>query len=236
MKLYPNQPLSTMKFKIHTTPVTAALVLSLTGLIALQTDLIGEPLRLLALTNIESSIESSIESVETSPKLNPIEEALLNPKRLAPLPPEQIDVETLWLARVIFSESKRIEEQALVAWVVRNRVESHYRGKRSYEGVALDPYQFSAFSHSSSKRSYYSTLTVNSKYPGWQAALSVAYVVRHADASHSPFSQETRHFYSERSLGDHLAPKWAMGQIPVAILYETVEIDIRRFRFFEGIS
>ncbi len=236
MKLYLNQPQSTMKFKLHTTPATAALVLSFTGLMALQTDLLGGPLQPFNLTSLESSIKSSIESIETSLKLNPIEEALLNPKRLAPLPPEQIDVETLWLARVIFSESKRIEEQALVAWVVRNRVESRYRGKRSYESVALDPYQFSAFSDSSTKRSYYTNLTASSKYPGWQAALSVAYVVRHADATHRPFSKETRHFYSERSLGDHLAPKWASGQKPVVILYETVELDHRRFRFFEGIS
>ncbi len=217
-----------MKFKFHTTPVTAALVLSFTGLIALQTDLLGRPLNLFT--------SNDVELVETSTGLNPIEEALLNPKRLAPLPPEKIDVETLWLARVIFSESKRVDEQALVAWVVRNRVDSKYRGKRSYEGVALDPYQFSAFSADSTKRSYYTNLTAHSNYPGWQTALRVAYDVRHADGAHRPFSRETRHFYSERSMSDNLAPEWAMGRQPVHIRYLSVDVDVRRFRFFEGVS
>ena len=217
-----------MKFKLHTAPVTAALVLSFTGMIALRTDLIGGPLQL-----GKAPIEVT---VETSPKLNPIEEALRNPKRLAPLPPEQIDTETLWLARVIFSESKRIDEQALVAWVVRNRVETTYRGKGSYESVALDPHQFSAFSSHSTKKNYYTGLTVNSNVPGWQTAIRVAYDVRHAEAQHRPFSPYTRHFYSERSLGENIAPAWASGRNPVEIRYDSIVSDHWRFRFFEGVS
>lgn len=228
MKQFVNQTKSIMKFKFHMTPVATALVLSFTGLLALQTDLLGGPLNFFAWNDAEV--------VEPNVDLNPIELALLNPIKLAPLPPENIDTETLWLARVIFSESKRVDEQALVAWVVRNRVDSRYRGKRSYEGVALDPHQFSAFSADSTKRAYYSNLTARSTYPGWQTALRVAYEVRHAEGSHRPFSLETRHFYSERSRGDSTAPDWAIGRRPVEIGYELVKLDVRRFRFFEGIS
>ncbi len=217
-----------MKFKLHTTPATAALVLSFTGLIALRSDLIAVPF----LTE-RAPIEIQ---VENSPKLNPIEEALRNPTRLAPLPPEQIDTETLWLARVIFSESKRVEEQALVAWVVRNRVETSYRGKGSYESVALDPHQFSAFSSYSPKKYYYSSLDVDSNTPGWQTAMRVAYDVRHAEAKHRPFSPYTRHFYSERSLGENLAPTWASGRVPVRIHYTSLDVEHSRCRLFEGVA
>lgn len=217
-----------MKFKLHSKTFKAALFLSLVGLIALRTDIASSHL-----TSVPSDV---IESFENSPRLNPIEEALLNPRKLAPLPPEKIDVETLWLARVIFSESKRIDEQALVAWVVRNRVETKYRGMRSYESVALDPHQFSAFRDESTKRSYYTGLTAQSSTPGWQTALRVAYDVRHADARYRPFSRETRHFYSERSLGEFDAPTWATGKKPVEIRYQSIDVDHWRFRFFEGVS
>lgn len=46
--------------------------------------------------------------------------------------------EILWLARTIFSETKRPHEQELVAWVVRNRVETGYRGNATYEAAVLD--------------------------------------------------------------------------------------------------
>ncbi len=51
---------------------------------------------------------------------------IVDVRRLPVLPPQElkkIDNETLWLARCIYSETKRPEEQELVAWVVRNRVE-----------------------------------------------------------------------------------------------------------------
>ncbi len=59
--------------------------------------------------------------------------------------PADLEEPTLWLARAIYSETKLPHEQELVAWVVRNRVETAYRGRRTYRAVVLDPYQFSAF-------------------------------------------------------------------------------------------
>ncbi|WP_243663594.1 cell wall hydrolase [Rhodothermus marinus] len=81
------------------------------------------------------------------------------------MPPEAIDSETLWLARVIYSETKRPEEMELVAWVVRNRVETRFRGKATYRDVVLDPFQFSAFIPYNPRRQYYMRLTPHSRRP-----------------------------------------------------------------------
>jgi len=169
------------------------------------------------------------------PRLSPVEEALLRPGRLEPLPPEMIDSETLWLARAIYSETKRPQEQLLVAWVVRNRVETRYRGKSTYESVILDPYQFSAFLPDNTKRPYYAGLTARSQAPGWQRALRIALAVRTLDGMYRPFPEQVRHFFSERSMADGGAPEWARQASPVH-LKAPYEVDARRFRFFSDVS
>ena len=159
-----------------------------------------------------------------------------HPQKLPPLSPEKLDEETLWLARCIYSETKRPEEMELVAWVVRNRVETRYRGESTYKDVVLDPYQFSAFNPGSRKRKHYSSLTPNVKLPGWQHALNIAYHVRYAEPGLRPFPTKTRHFYSERSMPRYNAhPGWSRGLEPVTPR-RPVELDARRFRFFEGVS
>ena len=85
--------------------------------------------------------------------------------------------DVLWLARCIYSETKRPDEQELVAWVIRNRVETGYRGRRSYRDAVLDPWQFSAFNRNSPKRAYYTSLDFDSKPQGWKTALFIAYDV-----------------------------------------------------------
>ncbi|PIQ61025.1 MAG: hypothetical protein COV99_10055 [Bacteroidetes bacterium CG12_big_fil_rev_8_21_14_0_65_60_17] len=176
-----------------------------------------------------------LDSRAASP-LKPWEEALLDPRHRKTFRTEDIDSETLWLARAIYSETKRPEEQALVAWVIRNRVETGYRGKRSYQSVVLDPFQFSAFSPTSPKREHYMSLTPAHRVPGWNTALYIAHMVRHADSRHRPFSPRTRHFYSERSMTNAAVPEWAAGRDPVEPEVETIRVDDRRFRFFEGVS
>lgn len=148
---------------------------------------------------------------------------------------EGIDSETLWLARAIYSETKQIHEQELVAWVIRNRVETGYRDKHTYEGVVLDPYQFSAFNPGSPKRAFYTSLTPTDSLPGWQRALRIAHYVRHADDSKRPFSIKTRHFYSERSMMGRPHPYWANDQQRVTPIW-SYRVDQRRFRFYEAIS
>ncbi|MEZ4702441.1 MAG: cell wall hydrolase [Rhodothermales bacterium] len=159
----------------------------------------------------------------------------LQPHRLPFVPDSVIDNETLWLARCIFSETKRPEEQELIAWVVRNRVEIGYRGKTSYKEVVLDPFQFSAFNSESPEAPYYSSLALQHDESGWQRALSIAYYVRHARPQYRPFSAETLHFYSQQSMIGRREPVWARGLTPIRPP-EHYRLDERRFRFFEGIS
>lgn len=154
-------------------------------------------------------------------------------EKLEPLPPAMIDTETLWLARVIYSETKKPEEQELVAWVVRNRVETEYRGERTYKDVVLDPMQFSAFNGGRTRR-FYSSLTPESRSPGWQKALSIAHVVKNAPPQARPFSVKTRHFYSEQSMVGTRHPGWARGK-EVVDPRRPYDIDPERFRFIEGV-
>ncbi|WP_022835679.1 cell wall hydrolase [Salisaeta longa] len=155
------------------------------------------------------------------------------PEPLLALP--AIDDSTLWLARCIFSETKKPHEQELVAWVVRNRVETNYRGADTYREVVLDPYQFSAFNRGTATRSFYMNLTPQMSIPGWRQALRTAYYVRHADAAYRPFPKQTRHFFSERSMPNERFPYWADQNQRVALGWN-YSIDQRRFRFYKEIS
>jgi len=151
-------------------------------------------------------------------------------------PPVDLDDPTLWLARAIYSETKLPHEQELVAWVVRNRVETRYRGERTYREVVLDPYQFSAFNPGSSKRSFLMQLGPETPLPRWQQALWVAQYVRHAAPVYRPFPVETRHFYSERSMEDQSAPYWAEHFRFVSSDERRYTVNKRRFRFYKQTS
>jgi len=118
--------------------------------------------------------------------------------------------EILWLARVIYSETKVKEEQIMVAWVVRNRVETGYRGEASYKEVALDPSQFSGIK-SVSKLEYSDT---NMKI--WQDTITIARAVYFADASLRPIAKTVRHFYSPEVVVRD--PNWAKNKTPAIVL------------------
>lgn len=206
----------------------AALLLSFTGVLAF----VGQPGP--EMIDMPITLNDVLEHEVKITRMSHIEEALLRPRRLKPLPPEKIDSETLWLARAIFSETKRPEEQMLVAWVIRNRVETRFRGQNTYLGVVLDPYQFSAFLPDNEKRPFYTGLDNTSDVPGWQTALHIADYVRKSEAAARPFSIETRHFYSERSMLEGTAPEWVQGRKPVRPR-SPFEVEHDRFRFFAGI-
>ena len=147
---------------------------------------------------------------------------------------ENVSDDVLWLARCIYSETKRGHEQELVAWVIRNRVETEYRGQDTYEGVVLDPYQFSAFNPGNPKRRLYTSLTPLSDSPSFHTALEIAHKVYHASPRNRPFSERTRHFYSERSMVGGRAPNWSTGHQPVRPT--GFRIDPRPFRFYSGVA
>ncbi|MCS3657441.1 cell wall hydrolase [Salinibacter ruber] len=156
---------------------------------------------------------------------------------VAVAPPLNLEGPTLWLARAIYSETKLPHEQELVAWVVRNRVETAYRGRRTYRAVVLDPYQFSAFNPGAAKRARYLRLQPEAPLPRWRQALWVARYVRHAEGrAYRPFPVETRHFYSERSMRGRAVPYWAERGGFVAPDPGRYAVDERRFRFFKQAS
>lgn len=217
-----------MNWKISATP---AIVISFAGIIAMKGDLIGYT----AAVPPPVGLPDTTLQVDSLPFWSPWNAAWTRPRRLAPLPPDHIDSETLWLARCIYSETKRPEEQELVGWVVRNRVETGYRGRHTYRDVVLDPFQFSAFAPNNPKRKYYMSLDVHDKAPGWQRALRIAYYVRHVDSTWRPFSVRTRHFFSERSLSDSTFPAWSVGLVPVQPRH-AFKVVSRRFRFYEDVA
>ncbi|SHL02321.1 cell wall hydrolase [Rhodothermus profundi] len=142
--------------------------------------------------------------------------------------------EVLWLARCIYSESNRPEEQRLIAWVVRNRVETRYRGD-TYREVVLEPRQFSAFNRPTPRRDLILNLTPRSTAPGWQQALRIALEVFQAPPSARPFPITVRHFYSPLSMPTNEPPPWARAARPFqgpAVAH----IDPERFQFFDGID
>lgn len=175
--------------------------------------------------------------METVPQMNGFVPATHRPS--VPVGPDTpstaFSEETVWLARAIYSETKRPHEQELVAWVIRNRVETAYRGRTTYKGVILDPYQFSAFNPNAARRTFFMTLTPDVQIPQWQQSLWIARYVRHAPPGSRPFPIETRHFYSERSMQNRSFPFWADQQrfVPPGLPYEIAE---DRFRFFKQIS
>ena len=141
---------------------------------------------------------------------------------------------TIWLARCIYSETGRRYEQELVAWVVRNRVETRYRGESTYAGVVLDPFQFSAFNRSSLTRVVLVSLDSTYASAKWTQAFNVARNVILAEADMRPFPITTRHFYSERSLGEADVPLWALEVEPITV--HRYQVDAKRFRFFDRVS
>lgn len=150
-------------------------------------------------------------------------------RRLSPMAADDV----VWLARCIYSESDRAHEQRLVAWVVRNRVETQYRGS-TYRDVILEARQFSAFNEPTRRRERILGLTPASMYGPWRTALDIALDVYQAPASERPFARTVRHFYSPISMRGGLRPHWADSgtEIPPSRL----GVDPFRFRFFDDVD
>lgn len=141
--------------------------------------------------------------------------------------------EVVWLARCMYSESNRPHEQRLVGWVVRNRVETEFRG-RTYREVILTPRQFSAFNEPSPRRRHLLNLTLDSESPGWQKVLDVAYRVYTAPPEERPFPITTRHFYSPVSRSSEHPPSWVDDHTPLPSA--SLGVLPHRFKFYDGID
>ncbi len=157
-----------------------------------------------------------------------------DPREAPLLEPGDVTDETLWLARCIYSETKRPLEQELVAWVVRNRVETAYRGEDTYRQVVLDSYQFSAFNHGNRKRHFYLQLDRFSQKPGWRRALAIARMVIESEPAQRPFPVTTRHFFSEISMPGGRYPYWSSGEKMVTP-DRNYAVSSYRFRFYADV-
>lgn len=140
--------------------------------------------------------------------------------------------EILWLARVIFSETKDEEEMNLVGWVVRNRVEAGYRGN-TYEEVAQSEYQFSGLNPGDAQYNININMGYESTNEKWIKALIVAEKIYFADEENRPFSKDVLHFYSPVSVSS--TPDWTQDG---KLNYEVPGADgmAPRFAFYSGVK
>ena len=139
------------------------------------------------------------------------------------------DEEILWLARTLYSETKREDEMRLVAWVVRNRVETKFRGT-TYKEVALSHKQFSGLNKGDKQYAHNISLTFEHTYTSWQTAVRVAREVYYAPASERPLPTTVRHFYSPIAV--RMAPGWSTEG---TLYHSTTSEHGTRFAFYEGV-
>lgn len=142
-----------------------------------------------------------------------------------------VDSEILWFARTIYSETKISEEQALVAWVIRNRVESDLYPD-TYKEVVLQKGQFSGMHPSDGQYWTNVTLDFDDHSPAWDSAVSIAKAVYFADAILRPLPKTVMHFYSPVSVTR--TPSWAQGLEPAHTVRDA-KTNAVRFAFFADI-
>lgn len=120
----------------------------------------------------------------------------------------------LWLARVLYSETKLAHEMPYIGWVVRNRVELGHRafdyeaGVNNYKGASLARSQFSGL-HPRLDRNAVHNLSMDYGMvgnPAWDNALDIAESIYYSDGSDRVLSQRVVYFYSPTVISP---PNWA---------------------------
>ena len=140
--------------------------------------------------------------------------------------------EILWLARVLYSETKIAEEMRLVGWVVRNRVETGFRGQ-TYKQVAMSEKQFSGLTPG--EAGYDRNINLDYEHTrnrSWVTALTIAEEVYDADPASRPFPKTVRHFYSPHAVS---APSWVDAGV-LHLRIEASDGSHSRFAFYEGVK
>ena len=139
--------------------------------------------------------------------------------------------EILWLARIMYSETKRADEQRIIAWVVRNRVDTGYNGQ-SYESVARYSGQFSGLQPYDARYEHNMSRYQSSDGTSWQNALTIAKDVYFADESERPFALTVRHFYSPNAVSR--TPDWAKNREAVKQLKDPNTQHVR-FALYDNV-
>lgn len=142
--------------------------------------------------------------------------------------------EILLLARAIYSETKNEKngEMVKVGCVIRNRVETGYRGV-TYEEVVFAEAQFSGLNPRDRQYLINTTIDYENANPAWRNALQVAGLVYNYGELICQFPLTVRHFYSPVAVKK--TPEWALGKKPVDIIYNETGTGIR-FAFYEGVK
>jgi spore germination cell wall hydrolase CwlJ-like protein len=123
------------------------------------------------------------------------------------------------------------KEQELVAWVIRNRVESS-KYPNTYQAVVLQPKQFSGLNSSDRQYSINTTLGFEDTAAGWDSAIAVANEVYFADGSVRPIAAGVTHFYSPGAV--RVTPLWAQGETPSHTVSD-LKTGSLRFAFYSNI-
>lgn len=171
---------------------------------------------------------------QTTSQIMKAEQAKQRPSYISPENREDV----LWLARVLYSETKRPYEMPTIAWIVRNRVETNYKGS-TYREVALHNRQFSGL-HSSDahyERNIGMTFQDTTEVWAWNKAVRVAHWIVQAPDVMRPFPKTTRHYYSPHAIK---APDWAHGHKALHIVRKRGAkdggLDEIRFAFYDKIN
>lgn len=115
-----------------------------------------------------------------------------------------------WVARALYSETKRLKDFEYVAWVVRNRMKSpHYPG--TARAVILQPSQFSAFNNWERRKELEAMRYPETRKTAFRRAYRIARYVLAAPDSLNPLPQTTHFFMPEtmkKKYGE-ARPDWA---------------------------
>lgn len=143
----------------------------------------------------------------------------------------EISEEILWFARAIYSETKDAEEQTLVAWVIRNRVESAFFPD-TYTQVVLQRGQFSGMHATDKQFSTNISMEYKDRSPSWDSAVAIARSVYHAAPVLRPLPATVMHFYSPISVSR--TPSWAASTEPAHEVRDLATNTVR-FAFYADI-
>ncbi len=144
---------------------------------------------------------------------------------------EQASEEILWFARTIYSETKKADEQTLVAWVIRNRVESVFFPD-TYKEVVLQKGQFSGMHATDKQYEINIGMDYDDSSPAWDSALAIARSVYFAESILRPFPKTVMHFFSPISVAS--TPAWASKIDPVHEVVDPATNTVR-FAFYADI-
>lgn len=144
-----------------------------------------------------------------------------------------------WVGLCLVTESNRPEEWPYIAWVIRNRLDSH-RFRHTYETVILQPSQFSAFNKWTVGAANINPLTIfRQMVRGYTwverifQASDVALSVIRADRKDAPFPMTVCHYWSPVSMRPPgRKPPWASS---AKRLFTPEGIEPERFVFADGV-